>query len=245
MSKVFDFDINKDIESSEKIKQIEDKCLNNSMLTEDEIKSLLGNLSYEVRKRIADYEGKDMDDYLYPYKCDLAQSMIYYYLNDLGIKVNPVNTNEVFNGVTGHSIVLASFDTLEGEKTYLVDPTYIQFFSKENCDASKFTIINNKVCIAPDPGFFVVEENKENVVLPLLENGFIEFTDDVSLVYGDSFYRTRQGAEVEEIRNHFASGSMYRKFLLSYTSNLSKTRDELTNMNLIDTSKSSNKGRRR
>ena len=48
-----------------------------------------------------------MSDFSFSYKCDLAQSIIFYYLDSIGVNVNPVNTNEVINGVVGHSFVIA------------------------------------------------------------------------------------------------------------------------------------------
>lgn len=229
MEKIINFDINEYVEDSDKILQIEELCKENIQIDTNDIEILLSNLSYLVRKNIADYEDISMKNYSFSFKCDLAQSMICYYLNDLNIKCNPINTNEVINGVCGHSLVLAYY----GEKIYLIDPTYIQFFSKEKCDINKYVIIDDKICISPDPGYFVVRDNKENIILPLLENGYIEFNEEVAKAYGDSFFQTKQGVSLEESKNNVAGGSNYIKWFNSYTSNLSKTIDELENMNLL------------
>ena len=188
MNKIINFDINEKIDDDYKIYQVEEQCRNGVPLNSNDIEILLTHLSYLVRKYLADYSGVDISEYSYSYKCDLAQSMICYYLKELGIKVNPVNTNEVINGVCGHSFVVANFNTTVGEKAYLLDPTYIQFFSKENCDSSKFIVIDGIVCASPDPGFFVVQSNREDMIIPLLENGFIELKEEVAKVYGDSFF---------------------------------------------------------
>ncbi len=233
MEKIIDFDINEDILDSNKIAQIEELCKNGFQLNTLDVELLLRNLSYVVRKKIADYEGVNMSEYSYSYKCDLAQSMICFYLRRLGIMVNPINTNEVINGVCGHSIVIATFNTALGEKRYLLDPTYMQFFSKNKCNINNFVIINDTICITPDPGFFVAESNKENIILPLLKDGYIEFTFEVAKVYGDSFFKTKQGVSTNQINNNVASGSTYINWFLHYTSNLSKTEDELRNMNLL------------
>ena len=241
MNKIIEFNINKEIEDKDKIMKIEDFCRNYIPQNIENIELLLRNLSYIVRKKIADYEGADMSEYSYYYKCDLAQSIIFYYLKKLNIEANPINTNEVINGVCGHSFIIAPIKTTQGEKLYLIDPTYIQFFSKENCNINKFIIINNQVCATPDPGFFVVNGNNTNKLLPLLTDGYIELTEDIAKAYGDSFFQTKQGVTPSQIKNNTASGSNYIKWFQFTTSKLSKSEEELNNMNLLITS--NNKGK--
>ena len=244
MNKIIDFDINTKEEDKDRVLQIEELCKNNIPLNNDDINTLLSNLSYQVRKKIADYEGTDIQDYSYSYKCDLAQSMIYYYLENLNIKSNPVNTNEVIEGVSGHSFIIANINTTEGEKRYLIDPTYIQFFTKEKCSNNNFIIINDKVCVAPDPGYFVVNGNKNDIMatMSLLQDGYIEFTEEVAKAYGDSFFKTKQGTSPNQIDNNTTTGSNYIKWFKHTTSKLSKSKEELANMNLlIDSNKKSNK----
>ena len=243
MNKIIDFNINNKLYDPNIIKEIEDLCKSGMPLKEEDIKVLLSNLSYQVRERIADYENVNMEDYSYSYKCDLAQSIIFYYLNELNIKTNPINTNEVINGVCGHSLITAIFKTDNGEKLYLIDPTYIQFFDKENCDKNKFVVINDLVCVTPDPGFFVVNANNVNILLPLLKNGYIELTEDVAKAYGDSFFQTKQGVSLNQIKNNVTNGSNYIKWFQKYTSKLSKTEKELQNKNLLINSDIKTKGK--
>ena len=235
MDKIIDFNINEEEIDQDRIKEIEELCKNKMPLSIEDVELLLQNLSYQVRKKIADYEETTIEDYSYSFKCDLAQSMIYYYLKNLNIKVNPVNTNEMIKDVTGHSLIVANINTTEGEKIYLVDPTYIQFFSKENCDPNKFVIINDMVCISPDPGYFVIRNNNEDLVMPLLTYGYIEFSEDVAKAYGDSFFQTQQGINPNQIDHNVASGSSYIKWFNHTTSNLSKSEEELANLNLLFT----------
>ena len=231
MNKVIEFDINKEPVDREKILEIEELCKNNLPINDEEASLLLKNLSYVVRKKIADYEQVNMDDYSYSYKCDLAQSMIYYYLQELNIKAIPINTYEVIEGVCGHSLILTTIN----EKRYLMDPTYIQFFSKENCDEKKFVIINGKICATPDPGYFIVNNKKKSKIatMSLLIDGYTEFTEEVAKEYGDSFFQTKQGTISSQIENNTATGSMYIKWLEQTKSGLSKTKEELRNMNLL------------
>lgn len=233
MNKIIEFDINESIEDENTILKIEELCRNNVLLDIPSIEVLLRNLSCIVRRKIADCEGIKMSEYSYSNKCDLAQSMIYYYLRNLGIKVNPINTNEVISGVCGHSIVIATFKTIIGEKIFLLDPTYLQFFCKENCDISKYVVINNIVCVSPDPGYFIAKSNKEDVILPLLQNGYTELREEVAKVYGDSFFQTKQGTLLEQVKNNVTSGLNYIRWFKHYTSKLSKTKEELANMDLL------------
>ena len=61
---------------------------------------------------------------------------------------------------------------------------------------------------------------------------FIEIIGDICC-FGDSFFKTKQGVSTNQINNNVASGSTYINWFLHYTSNLSKTEDELRNMNLL------------
>ena len=225
MDKIFNFTVNKNNNNNTIILEIEEMCKSGIPLSMEAVDILLENLSYIVRKKIADYEGVDINDFSFYYKCDLAQSIIYYYLNSIGINANPINTNEVISGVIGHSFVIASLNTVLGEKLFLIDPTYIQFFNKDNCYINKFVIIKNQVCITPDSGFFIVENHAEETIKHLLENGYAELTEEVAKAYGDSFFQTKQGTNYNQIKNNTASGLNYIKWFNSCTANLSKNED--------------------
>ena len=233
METIIDINIEEEHYDRKSISDIEELCLNKMPLTEQDIEELLGYLCFKVREKIANHEGKNLQNYLFPYKCDLAQSMIYYYLRDLGVSINPVNTNEVLSNTCGHSFVLATFSTTSGDKHMLIDPTYIQFFSKEGCDSSKFVILQNRICIAPDPGYFITRSHKEKIVMPLLEKGYIEFSEDVAKAYGDSFFQTKTGISPEEVDNYTATGVNYQRWFYSYQSNLSKDKEELKENKLL------------
>ena len=238
MDKIFDFVINKNINDNDVISEIEEMCNSGVPLSVEAVEALLGNLSYIVRKKISDYEGADMNDFSFAYKCDLAQSIVFYYLNSMGINVNPVNTNEVINGVSGHSLTIASINTIEGEKTYLIDPTYLQFFTKEGCDKSKFVILKDKVCITPDPGYFISESNSEETIMPLPTDGYIELTDEVAKAYGDSFFQTKEGVTPNQMQYDVATGRSYIRWFQHFTARISKSEEELSDMNLLITSDS-------
>ncbi len=233
MNTIIDIKVNNEEYDKNDISRIESLCKNNKELTEEDINTLLCYISYTVRQTISNYELKSIDEYLYPLKCDLAQSMIYYYLKDLNIETNPININEIIPNVKGHSLIISKFKTVDGEKQYLIDPTYIQFFSKEECSEDKFIIINDMICNTPDPGYFIVKNNDTEEIKPLLDNGFIELTDEISKIYGDSFYKTKTSIPNSFTEYNEASGPIYKKWLNSYTSRLSKTKEELKENNLL------------
>ena len=233
MNKIIEFNLNKIPSDNDRIPEIEELAKVGMPLSVEDAELLLESLAYTVREKIAEYAGVDMQDYSYSYKCDLAQSMIYYYLKGLNINAHPVNTNEVINGVCGHSLILVTINTTSGERLYLVDPSYIQFFSKENCNITKFIIIKNQVCVAPDPGFFVVNSSNTEKLLPLLRAGYIEFTEDIAKAYGDSFFQTKQGTSPEQIKYNVASGSNYIRWFKNFTSKISKTVEELQENDLL------------
>ena len=197
-------------------------------LEDKEIQDLLQYLCHHIRQEIADYRSKDRSDYLFSSQCDLAQSMIYYYLSDdLSIPCKPLNTNEVLGHVCGHSFIIATFQTSEGSKKYLIDPTYVQFFSSEGCSESKFTIINGIVCTTPDPGYFVVRNDGDDTISFLLRNGYIELTPEVAEVYGNSFFQTKTGVPLKSTKDYKASGSSYINwFEKAHSARLSYSKDE-------------------
>ena len=232
METIIDFKVKNIIDDSN-IYMIEEKCKNGIPLSLDETKELLDYISYQTRVKIAEHEGKNFEEYLFPMKCDLAQSMICYYLNDLGIKNNSINTNETIPNVTGHSLVIATINTIKGPKQYIVDPTYIQFFSKDKCTKERYTILRNIVCISPDPGYFVKFEHNEEKLMPLLEDGFIELNEETAKAYGDSFFRTKVSVQKEEILFNQAPGVNYIRWFNLYKSDLTKTKEELRDSNLL------------
>ena len=201
---------------------IEEKIQNKENLTKMEIEYLLTYLSFVSRKLI----GKNMSDPCIN-KCDRAQSMISSYLNRLGVVNHPCATHKVItNGITGHSFLTAEF-MIDGENTtYLVDPTYQQFLLKENCNDSKFFEHQGITLLKPDPGYYIKEEN-----YPLLEtfvnSGFIELTDEIAKMYGDSFYNTKQGTLSIDKSFKTLPGSVYINAFKKGNEILSKTDEDL------------------
>lgn len=135
-------------------------------------------------------------------KCDLVRDKVLYILDKLDYKKRfellPLETQNILDSnATGHSILIASFLNDRGEKDmYLIDPTYSQFFLKENCTKDKYLINHDKkmVLLAPDPGFYyTINSDKTWLALKLLEKGFIKLNEETAKIYFDSFNKTKRG----------------------------------------------------
>ena len=58
-------------------------------------------------------------------------------------------------------------NTYRKEKDFLLDPTYIQFFSTETCNESNYMISKrnpNLVLLTPSPGYFINEEENQIIL---------------------------------------------------------------------------------
>ncbi|MBR2708265.1 MAG: hypothetical protein IKE90_02380 [Bacilli bacterium] len=213
------------------IYMIQEKIKNNISVTDQEINYFLNYLCFEVRKKLSLKKSKEVKDNLFTNQCDTAQSMIYYYLNELGVLTIPVNTNDVLGPVTGHSFVLAF---INGEY-YLIDPTYNQFFDLKKCFKDNFVVIKGKVSIAPAPGYFVsmysLEDKKK--IIDFLKNGFMKVSSDNLRLYGDSFYKTKTGVNMDFSETASIPSSHYLKWFLNSNSKLSKTVEDLEEENLL------------
>ena len=80
MNKIIEFEVNKNLKDIDTIIQIEELCKSGIPLSKEYVELLLSNLSYMIRKKISDAEEINMLENTYTNKCDLAQSMTYYYL---------------------------------------------------------------------------------------------------------------------------------------------------------------------
>lgn len=130
-------------------------------------------------------------------KCDLVRDRIVDYLTinygNYNLEIMPLETQDIIdNDVTGHSILIVSLNN----KNYLVDPTYSQFFLKENCSKENYMINHERrmVLLAPDPGYYYLTNPSHiKVAKEIIENGVIELTEETAKIYFDSFNKTKRG----------------------------------------------------
>ncbi len=209
------------------LKEIEDKIKNKDSLSREELFYFLEYVIWDVRNKIY-----DEDHPYFEYKCDLAQSMICYYLNDIKVVNYPCSTNNtIYSSVMGHSFVVATFKVDGKDVNYLIDPTYIQFFKKEDCNESKYVVINGYIVVTPSPGYFIKIEDTARVGL-FNYYGFDVLDEELARIYGNSFYNTRSMKRVKTFDE--LSGSYYiNSFLKNGNEKLSKSLKELDDNGMI------------
>lgn len=175
-----------------RINEINEKIESNVILTPLERELFLQYYIELSRQKLADYLDIDITENPLINRCDLAQHIVGKLLeNNNQIQVYPKESQNVFYPTCkGHSFLICIIQNVP----YLVDITYRQFFLKQNCSKENYFIKNNKVLIAPDPGFFMInDEESFQIANALVADGYIELTDLVAKKYGDSFYFTKTG----------------------------------------------------
>lgn len=208
------------------ISQIENKLEENISLSQDEAKYFLDYIVFTTRTRFTN----DLDNYSFEWKCDTAISIIGNYLNSLNINYNVCDTQKVItNNIKGHTFMIVNLNTENGILSYLIDPTYRQFFTKDTYNESNYALINGIYVTTPNPGYFIKEKDKEKVK-KLLINGYSILTNDIARIYGDSFYNTKVGEDNTTYKS--IPGSIYINSFLKGNSHLSKTNDELQDLKI-------------
>ena len=208
---------------------IEQKINSKESITNEEVTTLLDTINYIVRYKI----NPNLDNY--DYKCDLAQSILYHYLKKLNCNPHTCMTqNVITNNIIGHSFITIQIIVDNKIKTYLIDPTYIQFFKKDKCTKDNYFIsqqYNNYILLTPDPGYFI-NKSMNNEINFLLNHGYIELTEQTARIYGDSFLNTKTGININLLNYQTIPGEIYINSFLKGNEPISKTEEELINMNL-------------
>ncbi len=210
------------------INKLENMIKNKENITREELFYFLKNVVIGVRDRIFDNEHPNFE-----FKCDLAQSIICYYLDDLGIINYPYSTNKTFcKSISGHSFVIAVFNVNGRNVNYLIDPTYIQFFNEKDCsDNCYYYIEDSGVYVKmPSAGYFVrkeiIGEKHYKRIINFKNNGFDVFDEELAKIYGDSFYNTRpmkKNKKIDSLPGYYYINSLIEGGM----ERLSKTREEL------------------
>lgn len=200
--------------------------LHNSEISEIEMQTILDFIISNARMLINRLNIDVKEDPL-TNKCDLMQAMVGQALEKLGINVTKIETQKTISDeVEGHSFLIANFP----KKSYIVDPTYRQFFLKDNCTESKYFIKDNMILIAPHPGYYYVKNPKDvKIATSIIEDGYIELTEKTAKVYGDSFYTTHRGYSNNFNKTYTTnvSGNVYVNSFLKCNSNYSMTPEDL------------------
>lgn len=104
------------------IEDIENKIINKEKLTIEEIEYFLEYVVNESRRLVGS------DDKYYRNKCDLVQSIIACYFDEVGIDYVPGSTLEsISSSGFGHNYIVASFNIDNDNVRYLVDQLTYSF----------------------------------------------------------------------------------------------------------------------
>lgn len=211
------------------LSNIEYKIQHKISLTNEELNDFLSTIIYLTRINI----NPKLDNF--DFKCDLAQSILYYYFKNLNCNIYPLTTQKTISeNITGHSFLTLELIIDNQLKYYLLDPTYIQFFKKDKCTKDNYYIhpqYQNYILLTPDPGFFIQDNMKENTKF-LLDYGFIELNEETAMMYGNSFYNTKTGINNNYHKYQSIPGFIYLNAFTKGFTPLSKTEEELINQEL-------------
>lgn len=216
MIKVFD-DVNMPY-----FKEIESKVSKDIPINYEETNYYLSYIVYSVRSKI--FDGNEYFDN----KCDLAQSMLCHYFNNIGVINYPNMTiNAITDYIVGHSFVVARFNVLGNDVNYLIDPTYIQFFRPSNCSPDRFIEFNGIIIRTPDPGYYILDEDRD-IINNFNYCGYGKLDERLAMIYGNSFYNTKTMVTRREFKK--IDGYVYINSFLKGKEKLSKSIDELMEM---------------
>ena len=219
--------------------RIEEAIKENKSISLNDAEEFLRNISYLVRRNI----NPNMDNF--DLKCDLAQAILGHYFNKINCRYAPCATHNVITSqIDGHSFIVITLNVEGEDKSFLLDPTYIQFFHKDKCQRDNYFVspmYPDKVLLTPDAGFFIKEEDKEPVDF-LLKYGYIELTEEYARIYGDSFLNTKTGTNPSTLRYQSMPGRIYIKSFLKGNEPLSKTEQSLKESNQLLETFQSQKG---
>ncbi|MBE6148526.1 MAG: hypothetical protein E7167_03420 [Firmicutes bacterium] len=214
----------------DQLSQIEDTIKKGESITSEEANFFLDHINYLARSMM----NPNMQNFRN--KCDLAQSILYYYFNSLGCKVIPNTTHgSITSQIVGHNFLVLELLVDNILTLYLVDPTYIQFFEESNCSWQKFYVsplAPDRILLTPDPGFFIKDYQKEMAKF-LLDHGYSLLTPEVGKMYGDSFYNTKVGLSRSNWKYQTMPGEIYINAFVKGSGTLSKTESQLEEENML------------
>ncbi len=156
-------------------------------LTDEEIEILLQASVMNVRRGLETL-GIDIKNNSLNGFCELGQALSLMPLENIGLEVTKNSASESFDYPFNHAFGTVTFPYDGTTKTYLIDTTYRQFFTTNRCNEGRYyqEEENTGLKVAPDPGYFVEDEE---FARSLMRNGYIELTEETATKYGEAFKR--------------------------------------------------------
>ncbi len=183
MNYIYDINNNDIIIDNDYLSKIEEKIKLKKELQDDEIDYYLSVLLSEMKKRL---DNISIDD-SYKGLCSYAQCALHYHLEKLDVKHYMHRTIKTIDkDCTDHYFLIADFNIMGEVKSYILDPTYRQFFIKD-------------ICLKDDvrnPGkYYLNHQEYESIITDFLKKGYILIEDNILKMYGDSFYYSKKMPE--------------------------------------------------
>lgn len=166
---------------------------NDDKLNDDEIKAILEYIVYHTINKLVVNATNIIDNPL----VGMCINSTNFILRNFGNKFDtvdmyPLSVENIFNSKIGHHFVIAIFPTKNGNKPYIIDPTYRQFCLLSYCNKNRIYHYEPYVM----PGYFVKDQDP---ILFLLKNGYLESNEYTAKIYGDSFVLATESILKNEI----------------------------------------------
>jgi|GEM_PF-2172898 len=142
-------------------------------------RALLKSLRYEFQISACDRRHlPELEHHLLGGLCGISQCVAAYALQDVNLPVKAFAVQSLQDAWQGHVALTLTLPTVEGEKLYLIDPTFRQFCDPERTDWQGI----------PYPGFALAwRSGGPEFLNALLRNGYVEPQPAMALLYLNSF----------------------------------------------------------
>ena len=170
--------------------------------TQEEIDTLLRWTVNNTRENLTKGTNQSFQDLDVMGICGVGQYSSIRPFEKLGLKVTYNNVGQ-FESHTRHAFGTVTFPTAEGDKTYLIDTTYAQFFKLERNVDNFYDI---------DAGYYMVQnENTKSFAEELLNHGYVEATTQNIMKYAYGFMAKygKRSANIETISESESRESDY------------------------------------
>lgn len=146
--------------------------------TQEEIDTLLRWTVNNTRDNLVKHSNKDIENLDVMGLCGIAQYSSIRPFEKIGLKVTYNNVGQMVKWCR-HAFGTVTFPTIEGDKTYLIDTTYAQFFKLENNVKNFFDL---------RPGYYMIQSPITKAFAEeLLNQGYVEATEENIMKYAYGF----------------------------------------------------------
>lgn len=198
-------------------------------LTDEEIEIFLQASVMNARRGFATL-GIDIKNNSLNGFCELGQALSLMPLENIGLEVTKNSASASFDYPFNHAFGTVTFPYDGTTKTYLIDTTYRQFFTTNRCNEGRYyqEEENTGLKVAPDPGYFVEDEN---FARSLMRNGYIELTEETATKYGEAF--NKASIPLKDIDKINESNINYYQRILNDREDYKISDGELEGLNIV------------